>query len=407
MMSFLEIKELAGMKKVTCSILILFLLIGCQEFSDNNRDNSNYSFEDNRNENNEGKHTSETKVNEDKLTKDTITETNKEVKFRELVSEEYQHLIPQGYLKDTYWTGDDILDKAIMTHIIIEDQNSGFKGLVKDEIAKEYLSENMYDMYVGTYHSYDKEFTEKHILYLNNIIYDIYRITPFYTEFDEYIGVEYIVRIKGFENLSDEEAYKQLYEYSGKYYVDDAYYRIGEEGKLELDKEGYYRRRYENTVDLSTIKMIEGELIELNELLDYSFDDYGSQARNQYSMLGYTKWTSDEELNRALLAFVIDISFTLKRVRKEYITDFINNDDAEDMIEFNKQHISFEVFPSSASEIKIMPYNKEDIYVVEVMWANDDSEEDTTIDNLFYKYYVHKQQDGKYKVYGDLNELEN
>lgn len=385
------------MKKILCSIFILVVFVGCSQIPTVTSNSNNQVVKDIAYEN------TNTPINDVNIIIDSLGKNSNKVILEKLVDEKYQHLIPKGYLNDTYWTGDKMLDLALLTHIIIEDSNYAFKGLIKEGVAKEYLSEDMYNSFIGKSNSSEKEFTEKHTLYLNSVVYDKYSITPFYTEFDDYIGIEYIVKIKEFKELSDEKAYNLFHEYSGKYYVDDVYYHVNDDGNLKLDKEGYYRRRYENTGDLSKIEMKKGQLIELNKYLDYSYNDYGSQPRTQYSKLGYTKWTGDEELDSALFAFIIDITSTVKRIRKEYINEFINNEDAQEMMEYNNEYIGFEMLGSSASEIKIKPYEKDDIFVVEVMWG--DGEVTASIESLSMKYYVHKQQDGKYKVFYDEEAL--
>jgi hypothetical protein len=385
---------------------MLLVAVGCNARPTIISNSDGHIIEDKVYENTDAEYDIDTQTNDDEVIVDSSESNSNKINLERLVGEEYQHLIPKGYLKDTYWTGDEVLDLALLTHIIIEDSNIAFKGLIRKDVAKEHLSEYMYSRFIGKSHSNEKEFTEEHILYLNSVIYDKYSITPFYTEFDDYIGIEYIVRIKGFKEYSDQEAYNLFHDYSGKYYVEDVYYHVNSDGDLELDKEGYYRRRYENTRYLSEIKMNEGDLIELNDYLDYSFDDYGSQPRNQYSKLGYTKWTDDEELNRALFAFIIDVTATVKRIRGEYINEFINHEDAEEMIEYNKDYISFEMLGSSASEIKIRPYEKDDIFVIEVIWGSESGEETESIENLSMQYYVHKQKDGKYKVLYDEEELD-
>lgn len=401
------------MKKMIIGMVILLIFIGCKKDAGFPLVEQEEKVEDVNNINNSNDE-NQISQNDDKEQISEVSEDNKEYNKiyvskgidesiipseSDIFNENYE--LPKGYLKDVYWTGNQVLDQVLITHIIRSEEN---RNIFPDEIKSIYLSKEELNTINSYIESYELNMDDAEVKYWQSITYDQYFIIPFFTEYEDYIGIRSIIRIGEFSDLTSEEKYEYFLRnntYEGKYIVDQVYYKKDENGFFIPDKQGYYEKKYEDK-GCESIRYKEGELVFTNEFIDYSYSDYGSESRLNDSFVGYTKWSNDEVLNNALLAFIIfEYSFD-KRLCEDYINNYLALSDAGMLNALNKSTRYYEAPFISYSEINVEYYDLEGVYLIKCKLGGEipemSSSMDSYLNNLDQSFYVIQKNDGKYKV---------
>jgi hypothetical protein len=322
-----------------------------------------------------------------------------EVDITDFLIEGSECVFPEGYLKDTYWTGDAILDRALLANII---ESEYTRAIFEDSIVQAYLTkEAILDLnQMIEWNNYQEE--EREISFRKGAVYDKYMVQPFYTVYDDYIGVLSVIRYKGFTDLSDDEAFALYSIYPSQYRVDYDYYHINSSGDYQWDDRGYYKKLYSNNIP---VEMIGDQLLDVSQFIDYSYDDYFSREYNRGNVVGYTKWTGNSELDHALFAYILYENSFDTRFREEYIVENINKQEADDIIYIYRNSSSPEFYMPPFSEITIEPYNLENVFLINMAVITYDSSIVESYDELFEECFVVKQQDGKYMFYYSEEDL--
>lgn len=240
------------------------------------------------------------------------------VDITQFIIEDENYSIPHGYLGDTCWTGDEKLDKVLMVEII---KTMGRFVTFKDDILITYLSEDEILNLAKPFPT-NKWYT--------TAMYGNHKIRPFYTEFQNYVGVENSLQFIETKEFNSDEVYSNFSMIPERWEVDFNYYYIDTNNNYSYDDKGYYTRLYEDKVQ---IEMKDGKLIDLNKYIDVSSttDWYFPLSYNS-NVVGMARWTDDIELNKALLSFLLN-KYSHDRVfKRDYITELINEEDAVEII---------------------------------------------------------------------------
>lgn len=294
----------------------------------------------------------------------------------------------EGYLKDTYWFDSEELNTVLLINIIERESTS---NIFKEEVVDKYLTKESKEKYLSDY-ELNKDYNIEYIKALREAtVYDEYAIRPFYTEYKEYIGVESKIRYSSFMNLTSEETFDQFDVFDGQYLITYDYYR-NEEGDYQHDNKGYYKK-YSN--DNDNIIMNEGQLVNINHYIDYSYDDSFSRVQSDNGY-GNTKWTNDHEMNKALFSFLIYSRSFDTRFKEEFIVDYIAEYLAKDKISIYRERDSAEFYDTPYSEIRITKYNGDDIYTITAIDTAEEMDKPNSYEDLIYEYYVIKLPNGKY-----------